>query len=289
MKLGEVSEPVKSAFGYHLIKVTELVPGEVKPFESVKQDIATTYKKSQAENRFYDLGETLTEISYENPDSLQAVADHLGLEINKTGLFSRSSGDGIAAQEIIRNVAFSEDVLKGNNSEPLELGEDKLIVLRVLEHKPAATRELDEVKAAVISALQAEKARQQAKDKALKIKTALLAGQAIAEVAETYQLKVNKISGLTRHSRDLSWPISQAIFKAAKPLPGKPTIVLAAGSDASWTVVSVLKVTDGVMSESDKQKQKLAEKNIANAFGRATFGAVLSGLEARADISIHTR
>ncbi len=289
LKLGEVSEPVKSAFGYHLIKVTELVPAKIKPYDSVKEEIAVAYKKSQAENRFYELGETLTEVSYENPDSLQAVADTLGLEINKTGLFSRNSGEDVAAQEVVRNAAFSEDVLKGNNSEPLELGPDKLIVLRILEHKPAATQALKEVKSAVITALQAEKARKQAKDKAVKIKTALLAGQAISDVAKNYQLKVNKISGLTRSSGELAWPISQAVFKAAKPLADKPTIIVAAGPDGSQTVVSLLKVTEGVMSESDKQKQQLAEKNIAKAFGQATFSAVLSGLESRADISIHIK
>jgi len=289
LKLGEVSEPVKSAFGYHLIKVTELVPGKIKPYESVKEEIAIAYKKSQAENRFYELGETLTEVSYENPDSLQAVADALGLEINKTGLFNRNSGEGVALQEAVRNAAFSEDVLKGNNSEPLELGPDKLIVLRMLEHKPATTRALKEVNPAIITALQIEKARNLAKDEAAKIKTALLAGQTIADVAKRYQLKVKKIPGLTRNSSDLTRPISQAIFKAAKPLTDKPTILVATGANGSQTVVSLLKVTTGVMSESDKQKQQLAEKNIANAFGQATFSAVLSGLEARADISIRTK
>jgi peptidyl-prolyl cis-trans isomerase D len=289
LELNEVSEPVKSAFGYHLIKVTELVPGGVKPYESVKEEIAIAYKKSQAESSFYELGETLTEVSYENPDSLQAVSDALGIEINNTGLFSRNAGEGVVEHETVRNAAFAEDVLKGNNSEPVELESDKLIVLRMLEHKPATARELNEVKPAIISALQAEKAANQTKEKAAEIKTALLEGQGISDVAKNYQLKVDEITGLTRSSGDLTWPVNQAIFKAAKPLADKPTIIVAAGPDGSQTVVSLLKVTEGVMSESDKQKQQLAEKNIANAYGQATFNAVLSGLEAKADISISSK
>ncbi|MGR8998537.1 MAG: SurA N-terminal domain-containing protein, partial [Gammaproteobacteria bacterium] len=57
LQLGEVSNPVKSAFGYHLIKVTELVPGNVKSFDSVKNEVAKSYQKAQAENAFYEAGE----------------------------------------------------------------------------------------------------------------------------------------------------------------------------------------------------------------------------------------
>ncbi len=97
LKLGEVSEPVKSAFGYHLIKVTELVPGEVKPIDAVKAELTKAYQKAQAENTFYESGETLTEMSYENPDNLQTVADALGLTIKRSALFTKDNGEGIAS------------------------------------------------------------------------------------------------------------------------------------------------------------------------------------------------
>ncbi len=286
LKLGEVSEPVKSAFGYHLIKVTELVPGDIKPFESVKAEIASSYKKSQAESRFYELGETLTEVAYENPDSLLAVSEALGISTKETGLFSRNAGEGIAAEDAVRKAAFSEDVLKGNNSEPVEIGANKIVVLRMLEHNPAVTRALEEVKADIIAALKLETARAQAEQKATEIKDALLAGQTLTAVAEKNQLKINKINGLTRNSGELDWVTNQTVFKAAKPVGDTPTVVVAPGLDGSQTVISLLKVTDGVMTESDKQKQQLAEKNIANAFGQSTFNAVLAALEAKADVSI---
>lgn len=286
LKLGEVSEPVKSAFGYHLIKVTELTPSEVKSYETVKQEIATAYKKSQAESRFYELGESLAEVSYENPDSLQVVSETLGLEIKQTEMFGRNSGAGIAEQEAVRNAAFSEDVLKGNNSEPVEIGTDKLVVLRVREHKPAAVRELSDVKPVVVAAIQAQQAREQVQAKAEAIKSELLAGQSIQDVAEKQQLEVKSINGLTRNGGELSWPVNQAIFKAAKPLDDKPTVIVAAAPNGAQTVVSILKVTDGVMTESDKQKQQLAEKNIANAMGQSLFNALLGELESQADISI---
>ncbi|MCK5478931.1 MAG: peptidylprolyl isomerase, partial [Methylococcales bacterium] len=293
LKLGEVSEPVKSAFGYHLIKVTELVASEIKVFDTVKDEITKAYQRSEAENTFYELGETLTEVSYENPDSLQTVADAIGLEIKKTGLFGKNvasntadEGD-IVSQAAIVNVAFSEDVLKGNNSEPVELGTDRLVVLRMLEYTPAEIKALKDVKTVIVEKLLNNKAKLATTEKAEKIKSAVVAGKSMQEVADENSLKVQKFSDLTRANGELAWQVNQAVFKAAKPVDGKSTVVTVADSTGSQTVINLLSVTEGVMSESDTARQKLAESNMAKAFGEADFNATLKSLRTNANIKIN--
>lgn len=289
LKQGEVSEPIRSKFGYHLIKATELVPVEVKPFASVKDEVTKAYQKAQAENAFYEAGEKLTEMSYENPDNLQTVADALGLQIKKSALFTEAKGEGIAADEKIRNAAFSEEVLQGNNSAPVELGAERLVVLRQLEHKAAATRELSEVKPEIIKALLNDKAKILTAEKAKQIKTRLQAGESIQAVVAGDKLAVKQVKGLTRTNTDLPEPLKEAIFKAAKPVGGKPSILIAPLPSGEQVVVSLSKVTEGVMSESDKKQFDLAQKNIANAFGQGEFNAVLNSLQADADISIESK
>ncbi|EGW20722.1 SurA N-terminal domain-containing protein [Methylobacter tundripaludum] len=286
LKLGEVSNPVKSAFGYHLIKVTELVPGEIKPFESVKNEVTKAYQKAQAENAFYEAGETLTEMSYENPDNLKTVADALGVTIKKSALFTKDKGDSIAADEKIRNAAFTEEVLQGNNSTPIELGTDRLVVLRMLEHKPAAARELSDVKKDIVAVLLSDKAKQQAIETSKKIKTRLQAGESIQTVAAENKLQVKTVAGLTRSKEDVPLPLSQAIFKAAKPVGGKPTVFIAELPAGEQVVVSLSKVKEGVMTEDDKKQMELATKNIAKAFGQTEFNALINSLQAEADISV---
>ena len=293
LKLGEVSKPVKSAFGYHLIKVTELVPEGVKSFDSVKDELTAAYQRVQAETTFYELGETLTEVSYENPDSLQQVADALGVEIAKTGLFGKNvvanspDKDSIVSQVAIVNMAFSEDVLKGNNSEPVELGTDRLIVLRMLEHRPAEVKALKDVKAMVIATLLNNKAAQLTVEKAEKVKQAVISGQSMQAVAEENGLEVQKFSGLLRANGDLTWKVNQEVFKAAKPVEGKSTVITVADIAGSQTVINLLSVSDGVMSESDKAKKKLVEANLAKAFGQADFKATLNSLRTKANIKIN--
>ena len=286
LTLGEVSEPVKSAFGYHLIKVTELVPGEVKSYEAVKPELTKAYKKSQAESKFGELGEKLSEVSYENPDSLDAAAALLGGGVKETPLFTRDSGEGVASDEKVRLAAFSEDVLKGVNSEPVEVGSDKLVVLRMKAHVPAANKELQDVKAEVIAALQKERAQQQTSETANKLKAELAAGKSIADVAQAVKLSVKKLKGLARTSTDIEPLINQAIFRAAKPQASRSSIVVIDEPTGGKIVASVNHVTEGEMTEADKAKQALIEKNMATAFGRAQFEAVLNQLQANADIRI---
>lgn len=293
LKLGEVSDPVKSAFGYHLIKVTELVPGETKSFEEVKQELTLAFQRLEAENSFYELSETLTEISYENPDSLQGVAEALEVEIKKTGFFGKKVVENntvpgsIVTETAVINAAFSADVLKGNNSEPVEIGSDRLLVLRMMEHKPASVKKLDQVKMQIITSLENEKAKQLTLEKGTEIKNAVLKGDSMQKVAADNNLKVEQYSALTRANGELKWPVNQAVFKAAKPIDGKSIPFTVADSTGAQTVVRLLAVTEGVMSESDKAKQELAETNISKAFGQAEFNAILDNLQANADISVN--
>ncbi len=289
LQLGEVSNPVKSAFGYHLIKVTELVPGTIKSFDSVKNEVAKAYQKAQAENAFYEAGEKLTELSYENPDNLQTVADALGLSVQKSALFTRDKGEGIAADEKIRSAAFSEEVLQGNNSAPIELTTERLAVVRLMEHKPAAKRGLDEVKQEVAALLAKENARLRAAEKARQIKARLLAGEPLQTVAAENKLEIKTAKGLMRSKNALPEQLSDAIFKAAKPVGGKPSVFIAALPAGEQVVVSLSKVTAGIMSEEDKKQLELAKKNIANVYGQTEFNQVLSSLQADADIEVKAK
>ncbi len=289
LKLNEVSEPIKSSFGYHLIKVTELVPASTKSFESVKAELTKAYQKSQAENAFYEASEKLTQLSYEHPDNLQSVSEALGLPVQKSALFTKESGAGIALEEKVRSAAFAEEILQGNNSTPIEKSNEHLIVLRLLEHKTAAKRELNEVRLEILLLLAQEKAQKLAVEKAQKIKASLDAGKALKDVAAEYKIDIKTENALVRGKSKLPEPLTESVFKAAKPVGDKPNVFVVALLSGEQAVVSLSKVTPGVMSESDKKQMDLAKKNIANAFGQSDFNQVLNSLQASADVKVHKK
>lgn len=286
LTLGEVSEPVKSAFGYHLITVTELVPAETKPLADVQTEVMEAVQRAQAETSFYELGEVLTEVSFENSDNLQVVADETGLEINHAKLFTREAGEGIASEPTVRNIAFSEVVLQGNNSEPIELGDDRLLVLRLQEHQPSDTRPLAEVKDEIIAAIQSEQAKLQTEQQAERLKQQLLSGDDFAQRATELGLSVETISGLARDSQDFPQQLNQAVFKAAKPIADQTTVIIVASPLGDQTIINLLAVSEGKETAEDADKAKLARGNIARALGQADYAAVVDGLRASTRVTI---
>jgi len=204
-------------------------------------------------------------------------------------LFTKDKGEGIAAEDKIRSAAFSEEVLQGNNSAPVELGAGRLVVVRLLEHKAATKRELSEVKQDVVSELTKQKAQLQADKKVQEIIERLQTGVSIQAIATENNLSVKSEKGLVRGKNKLPESLSNAIFKAAKPLEGKPTIFNVLLPTSERLVVSLSKVSAGTLGDDDKKQLELAKKNIANAFGQTEFNQTLNSLQRKADVTVNAK
>jgi len=228
-------------------------------------------------------------MSFEHPDSLQTVATNLGVAVKKSSLFTKDKGEGVAAEDKIRSAAFSEEVLQGNNSAPVELGVGRLVVVRLLEHKAATKRELSEVKQNVLSELTKQKAQLQADEKVQKITEKLRAGSSMQAIAAENNLSIKTEKGLVRGKNKLPELLSNAIFKAPKPLVDKPSIFNVVLANGERLVVSLSKVTLGTMGEDDKKQLELAKKNIANAFGQTEFNQTLNSLQRKADVTVNAK
>ncbi|MDQ7072653.1 MAG: SurA N-terminal domain-containing protein [Gammaproteobacteria bacterium] len=157
---GDVSEPIKTEFGYHLVKLTKVLPGEGKSYNDAKQEIEAMYRKQQAEELFYEKAQQLADLSYENPDDLQIVAEELGLEIKTSPSFTRGGGSGIAEQKKVVTAAFSEDVLINNlNSSVIELSKNHLIVIHKKKYTQSTQLPFESVAPSIREQLRYELAR----------------------------------------------------------------------------------------------------------------------------------
>src|SRR5690606_9696973 len=154
MENGEVAGPVTTDFGVHIIKLLSVRTPEFPSFEKMHDQLVADFRRQQVDERYYKLAEQLTELTYANPQTLDVAAEALGLTVQEVANVTRDSGTGIAANPAVREAAFSSDVLQdGVNSDPIELGEHHVVVLRVTDHQPAQPRPLAEVRDAIVTHL----------------------------------------------------------------------------------------------------------------------------------------
>jgi peptidyl-prolyl cis-trans isomerase D len=286
---GEVSEPVLTSFGYHIIKLTGIRAEKSKPFEDVRDEILTQFKKDEAERRYFELAEKLTNMAYETPDSLSGVADALHLELKQSPFFARRGGAGIFANPRVATLAFSDDVLKqGFNSEPIELGENHVVVLRLLEHQQASRKPLAEVKTEVMQTLIEDKAKESVKAAGEKAVEQLAAGESPETVFKAQPVAWESAGEITRKTKETK--INQAIIKQAFKLQ-HPTavsqsyggIVLGSGD---YAVIRLNKVTDGDPAALDKAARETLKKRLAGDEGANAQTYLITALKSNAKIVV---
>jgi peptidyl-prolyl cis-trans isomerase D len=171
---GDVSGVVKSEFGYHIIKLTDIKPERVNTFENVKEEITNKMKTIKAEDSFYEIKQRIAEVAFEVPDNLDDVADIAGKAIMTTDFFSRANPPEAVSRPNVLASAFSFELIQDAvNSEVLELGSYHLMVVRVAEHESERTKTIEEVSEQIQQTLSEQATQQAGRDWASEVKIAL--------------------------------------------------------------------------------------------------------------------
>jgi peptidyl-prolyl cis-trans isomerase D len=286
LKKGEVSEPVRSAFGYHIIKLDDVKGGAAKSFESMRDPIRQRLRADKAQERFYTAAEKLNNLAYEHPESLQTVSDELKLPIRHTDYFTRGGGQGMAADPKFAQAAFSEDVLeKGNNSDAIELTRDHLVVLRVEDRKPEAQRPLGEVRGQIVAQLRNEKAKAAAREAADKALAAIKGSTDPVAAGKTAGGNWQMAKGVVRTDAKVARPLVQTAFRLPRPGkgPSADRVTLPTGDEA---VVVLQAVQEGAAPAPGEQPQAQAGA-LARADAEAAYQGAIATMRKAAKVEIN--
>ena len=277
LKTGQISKPVKTDFGLHIIKLTAIQPAKVQPFEAVKNKIIQNLQFEQAEKPFYELSEMLQSITYEQPDSLEPAAEETGLKIQNSEYISTRSASGVFASSKVKQAVFTDEVVQGgNNSEVVDLGNDHLLVARVLDKKTAHIKPLQEVREEIVKTLKNKKAMDKAMQLAKQIEQASASDR--EKLLAEKQLSPKSIEKLKRN--DFMHPqIAKTAF--AMPRPGKQPVTKIIKNRGKVDVIFLNKVIDG--KTDDKKMADMLIKQFVQA-----KNALLSNLIVR-DVRQNTR
>jgi peptidyl-prolyl cis-trans isomerase D len=281
---GELSEPIRTPFGYHLIEVTEIRGGEPRPFEEVRDELAQQADSGRGEALYFDVAERLATLAYESPDSLIPAAETLDMQIQTSDWIDRSGGEGVLANPKVIGAAFSEDVLTlGNNSELIEPERDVLqaIVLRVDDHRPPATRPLEEVREDIVSLIRERKAAEAALAASEDMVRRLREGAALEDVAGEYSVETSGLIG--RNAPDVPPRVLELAFTLPRPAEDASSYASGAGG-AGAVVVAVSRVVDGNPVALEPERLESEARLLADARARQAFEALRTDLESRAKI-----
>ncbi|HET6433512.1 SurA N-terminal domain-containing protein [Dyella sp.] len=287
LQKGQISKPVLSDEGYHVIWLRDVRSGQAKPFEEVRDELAKEAQAGSRDRAFNELAGKLTDKTYQNPASLEPAAQELGLKIKTTDLFSRAGGADIASDPKVLKAAFSDDVLaQGNNSNLIELGTDRAVVVRVDKHVPAAAKPLSEVKDTVRQRVLAERTTEAAKAQAQALVARLLKGEAFDAVAASAGAKVEAAPEVVRSQPGLPPSIGERAFLMPHPQEGKPVFGTVEMADGSYALVALDKVEGADMSKIAAADRATLQAQMAKAYGTEAAHEFIDQVKARTEIKV---
>ncbi len=271
LKPGEISNVVETDFGYHVILLAEVRGGQKKLFEAVRGEIEASLRQSQAQKRWPELAEQFTNIVYEQSDSLKPALDKLKLEL-KTATVQRTPMPGaqgpLSSSKFLEAIFASDAVANKRNTDAVEFGPNRLVAGRVVQHSPARTLPLAEVREPVRVRLVAQ----------LGAELALKEGQ--ERLASLQKNTAEKLPGSAIVSRAQMGGLPRTVLDAVLGADaGKLPAVF--GIDLKDEGYIVVRVTQVLPREPVAGGDTSLQAQYAQSFAAAEADAYLNALKAR--------
>jgi peptidyl-prolyl cis-trans isomerase D len=284
MQVNELHAPVKSRFGYHIIRLDGIEPAKQRSFEEVRAELEPEYRSKAGERDFGDRQEKLADLAFSQSGDLGAVAREMNLPIKQIAEFSRTKGGGaLGDNKSIIEAAFSDDVLNGSNSEPKELAPGDVIVLRASGHKPAEPRPLADVRDTIVTRLKSAGARKLAKQAGDAILAKLNSGAVWDQALAASQLAPTARQYVPRTDTTLAPQLRETLFAAPRPQAGLVVYRGVEVNDGDYALLAFSGVRDGSAAETAEQRRGRVQE-LGARLGAGDVAAYASELERTADI-----
>ena len=282
MKVDEIRGPVKTQFGYHILKLDGIQPPAVKSFDASKAELETEYRRNEAERLFNNAQDQLADAALQNATDIEVVAKKAGLTIRDIATFSRNDGGGALDKvPAVIDAAFSQDVLDGRLSPIVEMEKGRGVVLRATDHKLPQQKPLEAVRTEVVGAWKKQRGVELAAAAAADAAKRLNAGESWDAVAKSLGVSAQAPKFIARSDQDVPMEIRTAAFRA--PRPAQKSIyenLRLAGGDAAVLAFSAVREDPDAARVKDADIRRQYASQIASGEAQSYAAA------ARADAKV---
>jgi len=290
-KPDQIVGPIRTQFGYHIIQLEKINAAQVKSFAEVKPQLIADYQKKTADDKYFALGDQLANLAYEHPQSLDEVSKQLNLPIQTVDDVTRDAGTGIGSNADVRKAAFSDQLLtQGNNSEPIQLGPNHAVVMRVKGHTPSEAIPLAVVKDKIAALVK----QQQADDATTKLAASLLdslkkGGDPATLAKGNPGVTLVSPGFVSRNQKDVPPQVLATAFSTPAPVAGARAYASVALADGDQGVLVLSAVKPGDAGTLTDQARLGAMNGISRQDGNQEFAAYLAYLRQQGKVQINTK
>lgn len=283
MKPGELRGPVKTQFGYHIIRLEEIQPGKSKSFDEARSDLEAQLRRDRATDRFGEIQEQLQTKASDPGADLNALAQQYKLQIGDVTNYLKGAGAApLGPAPKLQEVVFADPPLAvGRIGGPVLIGDDRLVLAKVLERRKAAPKPLAEVRDTIVAAITKERATSAALAAAQAARAKLEAGTSFDAVAQELKLAADPAHFVGRQDPSIPAQVRDAVFAAPRPA-GKPVYRALSMSDGGAAVFAVLAVRTAPAH--DPQQQASRAQQEAEQAGTAEATAYLQEVRRTAEV-----
>jgi peptidyl-prolyl cis-trans isomerase D len=285
---GQVVGPVKTEFGYHVIKLNQIKGQAGKPFEEVREQLAAEAGKEAATRHYNDVAGKLVSATLDNPDSLAAGAQASGLQVRKTGPFSRGDAPGLLANPaVLRNVFDEQQIADRTASQLIKIDDTHSLVVRVTDHGAAQDQPLDAVKEQVAAAVRGDRAGKAAAAQAEAILARVAKGESLKAIADAQALQSGQIPALPRGAPIPSQKGNAALFATPAPAKGKVAAGKVRLEDGSFVVFTVDKINPGDASQLPEAQREQFRQQVAQLYAGADVQDYVARTRRQFKVDVH--
>ena len=285
MEKGDIEGPVKSEFGFHVIRLDEIETGGSLPLEQVRAQLVDELRARKAADVFDELENRLSDALFD-ADDIQEIADTVGLELNTAANFERAGGEPFGTNQAIIDAVFDESSLEGRLiSDIIELDANRSVVFQVRNYAVAARKSVDEVRDEIVVAIRSERGAAMASEQAGQLEAALLAGENLTVAAAIFDnVTVNHLL-IGRQDTEIDPAVGAAVFDARKPRSATPRVGSTVTQTGNYAVFSVTAYAPGRPESIPLAERDAAKLRLSGQSGTADYGALVNELARNSDIA----